>query len=164
MTGSTSAATSGGDALTSGTTNVPRVVVDTSVLIAGLRSRNGASFRLLASVTERCFVPLLSVPLFLEYESVLKRQEQRAVHGLSIADIDTVLNAWAALGEPIRLHYLWRPQLRYSDDEMVLETAINGRADAIITHNTTDFCPAAERFALDVLTPAQFIPRLRREQ
>ncbi|WP_296704561.1 putative toxin-antitoxin system toxin component, PIN family [Thiocapsa sp. UBA6158] len=163
MTGSTIAAASGDDARTAWANNAPRVVVDTSVLVAGLRSRNGASFQLLASVTARCFVPLLSVPLFLEYESVLKRQEQRVVHGLSIADIDAILNTWAALGEPIRLHYLWRPQLRDSDDEMVLETAINGRANAIITHNTTDFRPAAERFALDVLTPAQIIARLRRE-
>jgi predicted nucleic acid-binding protein len=84
------------------------------------------------------------------------------LESLSIpADIDAILNAWAALGKPIRLHSLWRPQLRDSDDEMVLENAINGRADAIITHNTADFHSAAERFALDVLTPAQFILRLR---
>jgi putative PIN family toxin of toxin-antitoxin system len=138
-----------------------RIVLDTNVIIAGLQSRNGASNQLLRMVPERRFALLLSVPLFLEYEAVLKRPERLAVHGLSSEGIDTLLAVWASFGVPVNLHFLWRPQLRDVNDEMVLETAVNGRADGLVTFNIQDFKPAASRFGIELLTPAQWLTTWR---
>jgi putative PIN family toxin of toxin-antitoxin system len=139
---------------------VYRVVLDTTVIVAGLRSRQGASNALLAAVADRRLVPLATPPLFLEYEDVLKRPEQRLVHQLSLADVDAFLSSLASAIEPADLHFSWRPQVRDPDDEMVLETAINGRADALITFNERDFRDAASRFKLLVLTPGQGLRRI----
>lgn len=138
-----------------------RIVLDTNVIVAGLQSRNGASNRLLRMVPEHRFALLLSVPLFLEYEAVLKRPERQAEHGLSNERIDTLLAVWARFGVPVNLHYLWRPQLRDAGDEMVLETAVNGRADGLVTFNVQDFKPAASRFGIELLTPAQWLAAWR---
>ena len=73
------------------------------------------------------------------------------------------LDALCLLAEPVHLHYLWRPQLRDPADEMVLETALNGRADGLVTLNVRDFVPA-ERFRLAVLTLAAFLAQLREEK
>jgi putative PIN family toxin of toxin-antitoxin system len=137
-----------------------RVVLDTNVIVAGLRSRQGASYRVLRRLGDDAFCLLLSVPLLLEYESVLKREQQQLASGLTPAQIDTLLDFWCARAEPVRLHYLWRPQLKDADDEMVLEAAVNGRADAILTHNTADFEPARLRFQVKIWTPAEFLLRL----
>ena len=138
-----------------------RVVLDTSVLIAGLRSRNGASFALLRLIASQNVRPLVTTALFLEYEAVLRRPEHRAVHELSIVDLDRLMAGLAALAEPVEVHFLWRPQLAGPKDEMVLEAAINGRADALVTHNVKDFRGAAGRFSVKVATPAQFLEGLR---
>lgn len=138
-----------------------RVVVDTSVIVAGLRSRNGASFQILAALPKGRFTPLISVPLILEYEAVLKRDEHLRSHGISAARIDDFLNGWLMSAVPVRLHYLWRPQLRDAADEMVLEAAINGRARAIVTHNIRDFAAGAKSFDLGVWSPANFLRLLR---
>ena len=100
---------------------------------------------------------LATPPLFLEYEDVLKRPEQLAVSHLSLADVDTALDALAALIEPVEAHLSWRPQLPDPDDEMVLEAAINGRADALVTYNATHFRVAAARFGLRLARPADII-------
>src|SRR5438477_6365444 len=114
---------------------VLRVVLDTSVVVAGLRSRFGASNAILRHVANRRLVLLASSPLFLEYEDVSKRAEHRLVHGLTPDEIDTFLSELAALIEPVDLHFQWRPQSKDPNDEMVLEAAINGSADAIVTFN-----------------------------
>ena len=77
------------------------------------------------------------------------------------SDAITFVDTIAALSEPVELHFFWRPQLRDPNDEMVLETAINGRADAIVTFNLRDFGLAPYRFGIDVLLPAQAIQRIR---
>jgi putative PIN family toxin of toxin-antitoxin system len=138
-----------------------RIVLDTSVLVAALRSRSGAGNAILRMVAERRVVLLATPPLFLEYEEVLLRAEHRLVHRLSLDEVSTFLQELAALIEPVELHFRWRPQVHDSDDEMVLETAINGEADALVTYNTGDFLAAAERFRLAVLTPAEFLKRMR---
>lgn len=135
-----------------------RVVFDTNVLVAGLRSRNGASFQLLNGIVEgeNPFTLLLSVPLFLEYEAVLKRPAQLAVNGLTTQDIDTLLAILAARGYAVRIPFLWRPQLRDHQDEMVLEAAINGQAEAIITFNQKDFLKVTSQFGIVILSPSAF--------
>lgn len=138
-----------------------RVVLDTSVLVAGLRSNAGASFVLLRSIADRQIRPLVTTALFLEYEAVLRRPEHRSVHGLSIADLDRLMAGLAGLAEPVEVHFLWRPQLADPKDEMVFEAAINGRADALVTHNVKDFQGVAKRFDVKVMTPSKFLERLR---
>lgn len=139
---------------------LPRVVLDTNVLVAAARSRLGASHRLLQVLRDGHYVALASVPLMLEYETVLKRPEQLAAASRSVEMTDAFLDALALRIEPVHLHYLWRPQLRDPADEMVLETALNGRAQALVTLNTADF-EAASRFRLPVLTPGAFLQQLQ---
>jgi putative PIN family toxin of toxin-antitoxin system len=134
-----------------------RIVLDTSVLVAGLRSRTGASNAVLRQVAQGRIVPLVAPALFLEYEAVLKRVEHRLAHGLDLAAVDQFLAAFASAAEPVEVNFQWRPQLADANDEMVLETAVNGRADALVTLNVKDFAMAAPRFGLRVLRPGQLL-------
>jgi len=138
-----------------------RIVLDTSVVVAGLRTRLGAGNAVLREVAHQRFVPLASPPLFLEYEDVLKRPEHRLVHGLSLEAIDEFLAEFAALIEPVEVHFQWRPQTPDPNDEMVLETAINGRADAVVTYNIADFAVAAKRFKISVLRPGDLLKKVK---
>ena len=104
---------------------------------------------------------LNSVALVLEYEAKCTLPVHYNAAGLSHGDALVFVDAITALSEPVELHYFWRPQLRDPDDEMVLETAINGRADAIVTFNVRDYGQAPFRFGVDVLLPAQAIQRIR---
>ena len=133
-----------------------RVVLDTNVLVAASRSRQGASFALLQALRQRRFSALVSVPLLLEYEAVLKRPEQLLASGRTLAMTDAFLDALCRYVKPVHLHYLWRPQTRDAADEMVLETALNGRAQALVSLNTADFGKAARRFRLPLMTPGEF--------
>lgn len=130
-----------------------RIVLDTSVLVAGFRSRHGASNRLLRGVARGELRPLATTALFLEYEEVLLRPEHRIVTGLGPPEVERILAALASASEPVEVHFRWRPQLRDASDELVLEAAVNGRAEALVTHNTRDFAEAAKRFGLEVMTP-----------
>jgi putative PIN family toxin of toxin-antitoxin system len=140
--------------------SVLRIVLDTSVVVAALRSRAGASNQVLRSVARRRVRVLATPALFLEYEEVLKRPEQRAIHHLNDRQIEGFLAALASAIEPVTVHIAWRPQLRDPSDEMVLEAAINGRADALVTFNVKDFISAAHRFGLSVLRPADVLDKV----
>lgn len=138
-----------------------KIVLDTSVLVAGLRTRLGAGNAVLRLVAERRLVALATPPLFLEYEDVLKRPEHRLVHGLALEAIEEFLAELAALIEPVEVHFQWRPQSRDPNDEMVLEAAINGQADALVTYNVADFAGPAERFGISVLHPADLLKKVK---
>ena len=138
----------------------PRVVLDTSVIVAGLRSRLGASNRLLELIAGQQLVPLVTTALFLEYEEVLKRPEHRLATGMSDEDVVGFLAAFASAAEPVDLHFLWRPQLADPDDELVLEAAANGRARAVVTHNVRHFMPIAKEFGIEVVTPGTLLKRI----
>lgn len=137
-----------------------RLVLDTAVMVAAIRSDAGASRRLLVAALRRRFTLLVSVPLLVEYQAVMTRTEHLTASGLSSDDVDVLLDAVASIGEPIRLAYLWRPMLRDPDDDMVLEAAVNGQADAIVTFNRRDFGLAAGRFGIELLSPGSAIERL----
>lgn len=134
-----------------------RLVLDTNVLITAMCNQNGASHLLIRWALADRIVLLASPALWLEYEAVLKRPEIRLRHGIAPEDLDVVLDTLAAHVESVHLSYLWRPQLRDPNDEMVLETALNARADALVTFNTKDFAEAAKRFALKLATPSECI-------
>lgn len=138
-------------------------MLDTSVLVAAIRSDRGASRLLLVGALEREYGLLVSVPLMIEYESVLTRPEQLEASGLSTGDVQAILDAIALVAEPVRLAYLWRPTLPDADDDMVLETAVNGRADLLVTLNRRDF-RAASSFRVQVVPPAEALSRLRRSK
>jgi putative PIN family toxin of toxin-antitoxin system len=131
-----------------------RVVVDTSVVISALRSRRGASFRLMRLVGRDRFRTVVSVPLVLEYESAAKRVSRSA--GLRHSDIDDVLDYLCKVSEHRQIFYLWRPHLRDPSDDMVLELAVEAEADAIVTHNVRDFS-GAEEFGIRVLRPQDLL-------
>lgn len=137
-----------------------RVVLDTSVLVAGLRSRLGASNRVLVEVAAGRCIPLVTTAVFLEYEAVLLRAEQRLATGMTPKDVDGFLAAFASAAEPVELNFLWRPQLRDPADELMLEAAVNGRADSLVTHNVGDFQSATVRFGIKTLTPGAFLKEL----
>ena len=136
-------------------------MLDTSVVVAGLRSRLGAANALLRSVASGHLRMLATPPLFLEYEEVLKRPEHRLAHRLASGEIDALLAELAALIEPVDIHFQWRPQGCDPSDEMVLEAAVNGRADTLVTFNIAHFAAATERFNIAVLSPAEALRRMR---
>ena len=138
-----------------------RIVLDTSVLVAALRSRRGASNELLRRVAQSSLRPLVSTALFLEYEDVISRAEQRLATGMSERDIESFLAALASACDPVEVHFRLRPQLSDPSDELVLEAAVNGMADALVTHNVRDFQVAAERFDLRVLTPQMCLKEMK---
>lgn len=140
-----------------------RAAFDTNLIVAGLSSRRGASHALLRQAIEGRFTLLASPPLWLEYEAVLKREEIRRLHQLSEKDVDDFLDALATVVEPVHFHYLWRPQLSDPKDEMVLETAMNGQSDALVTFNIRDFAVAMMHLAPRLLTPSQFLAYLENQ-
>jgi predicted nucleic acid-binding protein len=128
-------------------------------MVAAIRSDAGASRRLLVAGLQRRLILLASVPLLIEYQAVLTRLEHLAASGLATDDVNILLDAVAAVAEPVRLAFLWRPIARDPDDDMVLEAAVNGRADALVTFNIRDFTGAAERFGIAVISPGEAVRR-----
>jgi len=127
-------------------------------MVAAIRSDTGASRRLLLAALEGRGVTLLvSVPLLIEYEAVMTRSQHLRAARLSISDVAALLDGVAAVAEAVNLAFLWRPTLRDGDDDMVLETAVNGRAEAIVTFNRRDFAPAAIQFGIPVLLPGEAV-------
>ena len=139
-----------------------RLVLDTDVMVAALRSDSGASRQLLVAALERRFTLLVSVPLMFEYEAVLMRAEHLAASGLSDGEMNAILDAVAAVAEPVHLSFLWRPTLLDPDDDMVLETAANGAADWIVTFNKRDFSGAAAKLGCGVALPGEVLHEFRR--
>ena len=138
-----------------------RLALDTDVLVAAMRSRGGASWQLVNRALAREFTLLLSVPLVLEYEAVLTREEHRKVHGLGVPELDEVINSLVRVAEAVQIRFLWRPLLSDPNEDMVLETAFNGRADLLVTFNQKDFAAVAEGFAFKILRPSEALHRLR---
>jgi predicted nucleic acid-binding protein len=129
--------------------------------VAGLRSRRGAAYRLLTLVGAGAFEHCLSVGLLFEYEAVTKRQGM--VAGLSERQLDAILDYLAASGRRQEIHYLWRPVLRDPSDDLILEVAVAGECQAIVTYNLRDFV-AATSFGIRVLKPAECLAGLGKKR
>lgn len=136
----------------------PSIVLDTNVLIAGLRSALGASHEVLRRLGGDDFRVSVSVPLVLEYEATAKRQAREL--GLAFADIDAVIDYICSIAMHRQIFYLWRPVLRDPRDDLVLELAVEAEAEYIVTHNIRDFA-GAKRFGVEAITPGAFLERLR---
>jgi len=122
---------------------------------------SGASAAILRTARQGRITLLVSVPLALEYEAICSEAEHRLAAGLREREVEILLDAVVAM-EPVKTHFLWRPQLRDPGDEMVLETAVNGPADALVTFNVRDFGTVPARFGIEVMIPRDAIGRMRR--
>jgi putative PIN family toxin of toxin-antitoxin system len=139
-----------------------KVVLDTDVVVAGMRSPGGASAEILRKARQGRVTLLVSVPLAVEYEAVCSEAEHRLAAGLSEREVEIFLDAVVAMAEPVKTHFLWRPQLRDPGDEMVLEAAVNGQADLLVTFNVRDFGTVPSRFGIEVMIPRDALERIRR--
>lgn len=134
--------------------SAPQIVIDTNVIIAALRSKRGASSKLLSLLGTGRFDIHDSVPLVLEYEDVIQRQ--RAHLGLSNQDVSDLINSLCALGQHHEIYFLWRPFLSDANDELILELAVSAQCDYIVTHNLSDF-KGIEKFGIKAITPREFL-------
>lgn len=135
-----------------------KVVLDTSVLVAAMRSQLGASQALLRRLPSTQFQPALSVALYMEWHAVLLRPEHRPA-GVDDGQMLGFLRYLASVSHLQDIHYLWRPFLRDPNDDMVLECAVASGSQFIVTHNIKDF-QRTEQLGVLALTPRQFIQHL----
>lgn len=140
---------------------VVQVVLDTDVMVAAFRSPHGASRWLLTKVLQQKVTAIVSVPLLLEYEAVLNRSEHAAVTGLTVGEVGSVLDTLASIAKHVRLSFRWRPLLTDANDEMVLETAINGNAEFLVTFNIRDFGTVGKRFGCTAILPRDMVQIVR---
>lgn len=131
-----------------------QVVIDTNILVAGLRSRRGSAFQVLRLIGTGRFDLHLSVPLVLEYQEVLLRELSHLY--LGPAEVDDLLDYYCTVGIHHEIFFLWRPFLRDPKDDMVLELAVKAGYQSIITYNRADFA-GVEQFGISLLEPAQFL-------
>ncbi len=134
-----------------------QIVLDTNVLISALRSRRGPSFRVLSLIGKEKFGIHLSVPLVLEYEAVAKRSRWRGKP--SWEHVSNILDYLCAVGQQDQIHFLWRPRARDPRDDMVLEVAVAGQCDGIVTYNKRDFAEA-KSFGMELFTPKEFLKKI----
>lgn len=134
------------------------MVLDTSVLVAAIRSRRGASYALLTLLGAGAFEVAVSVALVLEYESSLHRH--RAASALSEEDIRDLVDYICDVAIHQEIFYLWRPFLRDPNDDLVLELAVSAGCDAVVTHNIRDFAGSA-KVGVRVITPGEFLHEIR---
>ncbi len=133
---------------------VASMVLDTCVFISALRSRQGASFKLLSVIGNEEIDLYVSVPLILEYEAVAKRMSRTI--GLKHSDIDDIIDYLCAIGKHRQVHFLWRPNLKDPGDDFILELAVESECNYIVTHNIKDFI-GSEEFQVEVVTPQKFL-------
>lgn len=138
-----------------------RLVLDTNVVVAGMRSPAGASAALLRAARGDRLTMVANVALALEYEAVCLLAEHRLAAGLSAGDTRLFLDALIAMCDPVETSFMWRPQLRDPADELVLEAAVNGRADAIVTFNCRDFVPVSQMFGIGVWLPSEALRKVQ---
>ena len=134
--------------------SIPNVVIDTNVVIAALRSKRGASNRLLSLIGTSKFEIHDSVALILEYEEVLQRQ--RTELGLSEKEVSIFIDSLCAMAHHHQIYFLWRPYLTDVDDELVLELAVSANCEYILTHNVRDF-RGSDKFGIRAITPREFL-------
>lgn len=128
-------------------------VLDTNVVAEALRNPGGPAGDYIRSARRLDLRLMANVGLALEYEAVCVDQAEEA--GLSTEDARTFAQGLVAMMEPAQSNRLWHPRLKDPTDEMVLEAAVTGGADAIVTFNPRDFQVASDKFGIQVLTPGK---------
>lgn len=138
-----------------------RAVLDSNVLVSGLRSRRGASFQLLNLVGTERFTTVVTVPLVVEYEHALLDPTHELPYGAE--EIRRFIDYFCSVSERRTVHFLWRPLLPDACDDMVLEGAVAGRCRCLVTFNVKDFA-GVERFGIRALPPMAFLRILGEER
>lgn len=138
-----------------------RILLDTNVVIAAMRSPLGASAELLRRIDQGRATMLLTVALALEYETQCMLADHRLAAGLTALEAGIFVDGLIAMAEPVRSYFRWRPQLHDPGDELVLEAAVNGRADAIVTFNEKDLREAKLGFGIAVIRPGEALRRIK---
>lgn len=133
---------------------VPQVVLDTNVIVSGLRSTRGSAFRLLKLVGSGHFDIHLSVPLVLEYQEVLLRELPNL--NITVTDIEEFIEFHCSVATRHRIFFLWRPHLPDPKDDMVLELAVKAGCDSVVTYNTRDFV-GIQQFGIKTIVPSEFL-------
>jgi len=136
------------------------IVLDTCVLDAALRSPAGASRFLLERILRGELSACASTTLFLEYEEVLTRSNHLESFNLSRNGVIKILAALAHCLKPIHIWYQLRPSLIDPNDDHVLEVAVNGGAQSIVTFNTKDF-QNAKSYGVEVILPRDMVKRYK---
>ena len=141
-----------------------KIVIDTNVLLSALFSNKGKSYTLIELLTAKALEDtkynVMSVPLALEFEEVLLRPKNRQKYDyFTQEEVRLIISDIVSISHQTKLHFLWRPFLKDSFDDKVLETAVNGEARAIITYNTKDFAGVKKYFDIDILTPAELFDK-----
>ena len=131
-----------------------RIIIDTNVYVSGLRSKHGMSYRLLTFLGGRLFRPVVTVPLVIEYEKSLC--DSRTEIPFTGDEIRKYLNYVCSVSDCRKVHFLWRPFLRDLKDDMVLEAAVSGQCEFIVTFNLKDF-RGIEKFGIVAITPGDFL-------
>ena len=98
------------------------------------------------------------------YEAVLKRPVQLAVSHGTLQEIDKLLDALISMSRPVHRSFFWRPMLRDANDDMVLEAALSGHADMLVTFNQRDFEPGTSALGIDVVVPREALKRIKEER
>lgn len=136
-----------------------KIVIDTSVLVAAARSRNGTSFALVSSLPHPRFQICLSVAVYTEWQAALSRPEHLPPGADATAALGFV-RYLASIAHLQDIHFLWRPFLRDPDDDMLLECAVAAGCEYIVTHNVKDFRRTAE-LGVQAVTPIEFLQILK---
>jgi putative PIN family toxin of toxin-antitoxin system len=134
-----------------------KIVIDTNVLFAALKSRHGASYKLVSLLPSKRFSIAISVPLIIEYEDVLRRGKLPV--SITEKDICDFIDFFCHVGDKQDIFFLWRPFLLDPSDDLVLEVAVAGVCDAIITYNKRHF-KNVEKFGLRILDPKEFLTEI----
>jgi len=135
--------------------NPIQIVVDTNVFVTALRSKHGASYKLIQLIKKGIFQFNLSVPLALEYEAVAKRTIGEIT--LDENEVDNILDFVISKSNLWQIFYLWRPELNDPGDDMVLELAVTANCQYIVTYNVADFKPTKKKFGIIAITPKEFL-------
>jgi predicted nucleic acid-binding protein len=139
-----------------------RLLLDTDIVVAAMRSPRGGSAELLRRIDDDSATMLLSVALALEYEAKCMLAEHRLAAGLTLFEAGIYVDGLIAMAEPVQSWFRWRPQLHDPGDELVLEAAVNGRASAIVTFNEKDLREAERSFGIAVIRPGEALRRIKR--
>lgn len=134
------------------------IVVDTSVVVSALIGKRGASREVLRRCLNGAYRPLISTALFHEYEAVTSRKDIRRASPLSENELRNLIDALYAVCRWVPIYYLWRPNLLDQDDNFLIELALAGNAQAIVTNNVKDFRQAELTFnQLHIMTPSELL-------
>jgi putative PIN family toxin of toxin-antitoxin system len=134
------------------------IVVDTSVIVSALIGAKGASRQVLRGCLVGEYKPLISTALFLECEDVISRDRIKKACPLSDREVRELMNGFYRVCRWVPIYYLWRPNLRDESDNFLIELAIAGNSNTIVTNNVKDLTGAELKFDnLRILKPEQFL-------